>query len=245
MSILDGGFLVGGDTPNPNPTPNPNAVPIASVPIDNTGTLPIMTLPENYTEYNLLGFTYLEASDTGDAIIPYVLDLNYVKEFESLNIAPDYFAAQIAWDRTARTLTGVDYATFHNASLYTGVGDSSGDGMVTPEPEPEPEPFTGTRLRMGWVDVNLATSVTESLLTVMSDTDSVIIPSYTSNGYLAIWTPDVLGTPTIIRLIGSDVTAVFIHLAELVISGVAGTVRVTDNRYNRFIIPGNPISVSY
>ena len=43
MSILDGGFLVGGDTPNPNPTPNPNAVPIASVPI-TVDAIPL-TLP--------------------------------------------------------------------------------------------------------------------------------------------------------------------------------------------------------
>ena len=128
MTFLDGGILVGGDTPTVTPIPT-TAVPILSVPITIVGGFPVMTLPENYAEYNLLGFTYIENTN---AIIPYALDLNYIKEHATLAIAPDYFAAEIQWDRTARTLTGVDYATFHNAFLYTGVGDSSGDGMVTP-----------------------------------------------------------------------------------------------------------------
>ena len=109
-------------TPDPSVQPSgetpvsPMALPI-SVPITIVGGFPVMTLPENYAEYNLLGFTYIENTN---AIIPYVLDMNYIKEHATLAIAPDYFAAEIQWDRTARTLTGVDYATFHSAFIYSG-----------------------------------------------------------------------------------------------------------------------------
>ena len=110
MSILDGGFLIGGETPMPTP-----ALP-TSVPIDNSGTLPVMTLPEDYAEYNLLGFTYID----GDAILPYALDLNYIKGHEMLTIAPDYSASPIQWQGVARTLTGVQDAAFHDAFIYRG-----------------------------------------------------------------------------------------------------------------------------
>ena len=112
MSILAGGILVDGDTPTPTPT---TAVPIVSVPITEVGGQSTLTLPANYVDYNLLGFTY-RVDDT--VWLPYVIDLNYIKTQATLEVAFDYTVNTVNWVRGARTLTSPEYGKFHDAWLY-------------------------------------------------------------------------------------------------------------------------------
>ena len=102
-----------------------NAVPIASVDINAH----ILTLPQNYAEYNMMGFTM---SYSGFKIA-YAIDINPLKTATTgdyLGVSPGApFHSLFEWDSAARTLTGLaGQTTFEDAYLYTGTGDSSGMG---------------------------------------------------------------------------------------------------------------------
>ena len=104
-----------------------NAVPIAAVDINAH----ILTLPQNWAEYNMMGFTMLYAGFQ----IAYAIDINPLKTATTgdyLGVSPGApFHSLFEWDSAARTLTGLaGQTTFEDAYLYTGTGDSSGGGMT-------------------------------------------------------------------------------------------------------------------
>ena len=77
----------------------------------------VMTLPADWENYNMIGFTLAK----GVATVPYVMDLGYMKSGISNT---DYFGPEatyrnlFAWDSTALTLTGNAGDVFSNAQLY-------------------------------------------------------------------------------------------------------------------------------
>ena len=101
-----------------------NAVPIASVDINAH----ILTLPQNWEDYNMMGFTMAYAGYE----IAYTIDINHLKTATTgdyLGISTGApFHSLFEWDSAARTLTGLTNTIFSNAYLYTGTGDSSGGG---------------------------------------------------------------------------------------------------------------------